>query len=167
MLFCLYRLEALRQLRLESCLGQDYLLWLQLCLLGPVAYTPTPMVIYSERKPKPNNNPMYTRLPITCGNLLSSGRLQRRKCWTVLLRGSYKLARLRQVPWTTRWRGIWSHVTTFCQRYPHHLAREVVFQTCEPLAWLGLGAWRLAQRSTLTAALARKAYSRLTLGPKA
>ena len=49
MLYGLYRLEALRQVYLSHCLGQDYLLCLQMCLLGPVAYTPTPIVIYAER----------------------------------------------------------------------------------------------------------------------
>jgi glycosyltransferase involved in cell wall biosynthesis len=159
----LYRLEALRQVHLGDGLGHDYLLCLQMCLLGPVAYTPTPTVIYAERHPRPNDNPMYTPLPITFSNLLCTGRLQRRKCWTVLLRGCYELARLQCVPWPTRWRGIWAHVTTFCQRYHDRLAREVIFQGCEPFAWLSLCIWRLAQRWTLTAALARKAHTRLTL----
>jgi|RhiMetdeSRZDD1v2_1073273.scaffolds.fasta_scaffold510775_2 glycosyltransferase involved in cell wall biosynthesis len=163
MLYGLYRLEALRQVRLGHCLGHDYLLCLQMCLLGPVAYTPTPIVIYAERKPQPSENPMYPLLPITLGNLLCTGRLQRRKCWTVLLRGCYELARLQRVPWPERRRGIWAHVTTFCQRYHGRLAREVIFQGCEPLAWLSLRTWRVAQRWTLTAALARKAYTRLTL----
>lgn len=159
----LYRLDALRQVRLGDCLGHDYLLCLQMCMLGPIAYTPTPIVVYDERKPKPNDNPMYTIRPMTLGNLLCSGRLPRRKCWLVLLRGCYELARLRSVPWSVRWRGIWAHMTAFCQRHYARLAREVVFQGCEPLAWLCLQAWRVAQRWTPTAVLARKAYARLTL----
>jgi glycosyltransferase involved in cell wall biosynthesis len=163
----LYRLEALRQVRLSYGMGQDYLLCLQMCLLGPVAYTPTPTVIYAERKPQPNDNPMYTTPSITLGNLLYAGPLWRRKCWTMLLRGCYELARLQRVPWPTRWRSIWAHVTTFCQRYHDRLPREVVFQCCAPLAWLSLCAWSLAQRRTLTAALARKAHTRLLRGHKA
>lgn len=163
MLYGLYRLGALRQVCLGHCLGQDYLLCLQMCLLGPVAYTPTPIVIYTERKPQPSDNPMYTMLPITLGNLLCTARQRRRKCWTVLLRGCYELARLQRVPWSTRRRGIWAHVTTFCQRYHNWLAREVVFQGSEPLVWLSLCAWRAAQRWTPTAALARKVHTRLTL----
>jgi glycosyltransferase involved in cell wall biosynthesis len=159
----LYRLEALRQVHLGDRLGHDYLLCLQMCLLGPVAYTPTPTVIYAERRPRPHDNPMYTPLPITLGNLLCSGRVHRRKCWMVLLRGCYELARLQSVPWPTRWRGIWAHVTAFCQRQYGRLTREAVFQGCAPLAWLSLHAWRLAQRWTLTATLARKAHTRLTL----
>jgi glycosyltransferase involved in cell wall biosynthesis len=159
----LYRLEALRQVHLGDRLGHDYLLCLQMCLLGSVAYTPTPTVIYAERHPLPNDNPMYTPLPITLGTLLRTGRLHRRKCWTVLLRGCYELMRLQSVPWSLRWRGIWAHVTTFCQRHYDRLAREVVFQGCEPLAWLSLRVWRWAQRWTLTAALARKAHTRLML----
>lgn len=163
----LYRLEALRQVHLGDRLGHDYLLCLQMCLLGPVAYTPTPTVIYAERHPQPNDNPMYTSLPITFGNLLCAGRLHRRKCWTVLLRGCYELGRLRRVPWPIRWRGIWAHVTAFCQRYHYRLAREVVFQGCEPLAWLSMHVWRLAQHWALTASLARKARTCLRLGYKA
>jgi glycosyltransferase involved in cell wall biosynthesis len=163
----LYRLEALRQIRLSYGLGQDYLLCLQMCLLGPVAYTPTPTVIYAERKPQPHDNPMYTTPSITLGNVLCAGPVWRRKCWTMLLRGCYELARLQPVPRPTRWRSIRAHVTTFCQRHYDRLAREVVFQCCKPLAWLSLRAWRVAQRWTLTAALARKVHTRLTLGSKA
>jgi glycosyltransferase involved in cell wall biosynthesis len=166
MLYGLYRLEALRQVCLSYGLGQDYLLCLQMCLLGPVAYTPTPIVIYAERAPQPNDNPMYTKRSITLSNLLYAGP-GRRKCWTVLLRGCYELARLQCVPWPTRWRGIRAHGTTFCQRYYDRLVREVVFLCCKPLAWLSLGAGRLAQRWTLTAALARKARTRLLRGHKA
>ena len=163
----LYLLEYLRQVRLSYGLGQDYLLCLQMCLLGPVAYTPTPTVIYAERKPQPNDNPMYTTPSITLGNLLYAGPVWRRKCWTVLLRGCYELARLQCVPWPTRWRSIRAHVTTFCQRYYNRLPREVVFQCCAPFAWLSLCAWSLAQRWTLTATLARKARTRLRRGYKA
>ncbi|MGE3539063.1 MAG: glycosyltransferase family 2 protein [Candidatus Tectimicrobiota bacterium] len=158
----LYRLAALRQVYLGDGLGHDYMLCLQMCLLGPIAYTGTPTVIYAERAPRPNDNPMYTMLPMTLGRLLSSGRMRRRKCWTVLLRGGYELARLSHVPWPTRRRGIWAHATAFWQRYHGRLLREMVFQSCAPLAWLSLRAWRLAQSWTLTAALARKAHARLT-----
>ena len=138
-----------------------------MCLLGPVAYTPTPTVIYAERYPRPNDNPMYTPVPITFANLLCAGRLHRRKCWTVLLRGCYELARLQSVPWPTRWHGVWAHVTAFCQRYYYQLAREVVLQGCEPLAWLSVHVWRLTQCWPLTASLARQARTRLALGHKA
>jgi cellulose synthase/poly-beta-1,6-N-acetylglucosamine synthase-like glycosyltransferase len=154
MLYGLYRLEAVRQVCLGHCLGQDYLLCLQVCLLGPI-------VIYYERKPQPNDNPMYTVLPITLGTVLYAGRHRRRKCWTVLLRGCYELARLQRVPWLTRWRGIWAHVTTFWQRYHDRLAREIVLQGCEPLVGLSLCAWRLAHRWTTTAVLARQVHTRL------
>jgi hypothetical protein len=159
----LYSLEALRQVRLGDCLGHDYLLCLQMCLLGPVAYTPTPIVVYDERKPQPSDNPMYIRQPITLSNLLHTGRQRRRKCWTVLLRGCYELARLQHVPWAIRRRGIWAHVTAFWQRYHNWLAREVIFQGGEPLVWFSLYIWRMAQRWTLTASLARKVHTRLTL----
>lgn len=161
MFYGFYRSEALRQAHLGDCLGHDYLLCLQLCLLGPIAYTPTPMIIYDERKPRPNDNPMYTTRPLTLGSLLSAGRLYRRKGWTVLLRGCYELARLRRLPWSTRRRGIWAHGTTFCQRHYARLAREVIFQGCAPLAWLSQHAWRVAQRWTRAAAWARKARARL------
>lgn len=163
----LYRLEALRQVCLSHGLAEDYLLCLQMCLLGPVAYTPTPIVIYTERQVQPNDNPMYTTPPITLANLLYAGPVWRRKCWVVLLRGCYELARLQSVPWPTRWRSIWAHVTAFCQRYHHRLAREVVFQCWAPFAWLSQRVWRLAQHWTLTASLARKAHTHLTLRYKA
>jgi hypothetical protein len=163
MLYGLYRLEALRQVCLGQGLGHDYLLCLRMCMLGPVAYTPTPIVIYAERHPRPNDNPMYTPLPLTLGNLLCTGRLRRRKCWTVLLRGCSDLGHLQRVSWPRRWRGIWAHVMAFCRRYHYWLAREVIFQGCAPFAWLSLRAWCLAQRWTPTAALACRVRTRLRL----
>ena len=55
MFFCLHRRTALLQARLGSHVGQDYLLCLQMCLLGTIEYTPVPVIIYQERKQSPQH----------------------------------------------------------------------------------------------------------------
>ena len=49
MIFCLHRRTALLQARLGNHTGQDYLLCLQMCLLGASEYAPVPVIIYQER----------------------------------------------------------------------------------------------------------------------
>lgn len=145
-LYGLYRREALQRVVLGHCLGQDYLLSLQMCLVGPFAHTRTPMVTYSERKMLASRSPMYSELPLTLRNLLQAGRVHRRKCWTVLLMGSYYLATVDNVRWPERWQAVAAHAVTFSRLYRSRLAKEVVFQLFEPVVWMGGVLWRLARR---------------------
>jgi glycosyltransferase involved in cell wall biosynthesis len=155
-LYGLYRREALRRVVLGSCLGQDYLLTLQMCLVGPFAHTGAPIGTFSERKMVASVSPMYTELPLTLGNLIRAGRMHRRKCWTVLFMGIYYLARVGDVGWSDRWRSVATYAITFARVYRSRLATEVVFQLSEPIAWLGAGLWRLARRSGMLGRFTRK-----------
>jgi glycosyltransferase involved in cell wall biosynthesis len=159
MLFGLYRRCALAKGRLGNCYGEDYLLCLQMCLLGPVEYIKTPIIIYRERRAVPSDNPMYTDQPLTILDLLRSTR---RKCWIVLLMGCYYLARTRGVDLTERVYGIAAHVLTFSRLYRARLAKEVVFLLFAPAAWLSSLAWRLAHRWSVSMRLARKVHATLT-----
>jgi glycosyltransferase involved in cell wall biosynthesis len=153
MLYGLYRRCALAKGTLGTGFGQDYLLCLQMCLLGPVEYIKTPMIIYQERGHVPSDNPMYRDRSLTIIDLLRSTR---RKCWTVLLMGCYYLVRIRSVSLTQRVCGIAAHTLTFSRLYRIRLAKEVVFQLFTPVRWLTSLTWRLAHRWSLSLRLARK-----------
>ena len=161
MLYCLHRRAALLQARLGDHLGPDYLLCLQMCFLGPIEYTPVPVIIYEERRRHPSTNLMYDEVPMTLGHLVTANRVYRRKCWTVLLLGCYYLATTGQVPWSERWRAIGAHVTAFGSLYRSRFAREVLYQLFEPVLWLSIFVWRLARQSSVTLRLARKVQARM------
>jgi glycosyltransferase involved in cell wall biosynthesis len=155
-LYGLYRRQALQRGVLGSWLGQDYLLSLQMCLVGPFAYTRTPLITYTERKAVTSSSPMYTELPLTLRNLFKASRVYRRKCWVVWLMGIYCLATVDHAPWSDRGRAIVAHILTFGRVYRSRLAREVVFQACEPLAWMANGLWRLLRPSPMLRRLLRR-----------
>jgi hypothetical protein len=159
MVYGLYRRGSLAKGTLGTCLGQDYLLCLQMCLLGPVEYVKTPMIILQERWPVPTDNPMYGDRPLTLIDLLRSSR---RKCWTVLLMGCYYLARIRSISLTQRIRGITAHALTYSRVHGMRLAKEAVFLLFTPARWLSSSTWRLAHRWSLSLRLARKVQAILT-----
>jgi glycosyltransferase involved in cell wall biosynthesis len=161
-LYSLYRRGALTKGVLGSCYGQDYLLCLQMCLLGPVEYIRTPMIVCRERKPVPSSDPMYVDVPITIMNLLTDSGLRRWKCWTVLTMGCYYLMRIRSASLTERMGAATAHVLAFSRRYRAQLAKEAVFQLFAPVAWLSLLVWRLARQWSLSLRLARKLQAILT-----
>src|SRR5262249_27430085 len=159
MFYGLYRRCALAKGTLGTCFGQDYLLCLQMCLLGPVECVKTPIIIYRERGAVPSNNPMYRDQSLTILNLLRSTR---RKFWTVLLMGCYYLARIRGISLTRRVRGIAAHALTFSRLYRPRLAKEVVFLLFAPTAWISSLAWLLAHQWSLSLRLAHKVRAILT-----
>lgn len=162
MLYGLYKRAALEKATLGYCYGQDYLLCLQMCFIGPVEYVSTPIIICRERKRIPSSSVMYTEVPVTMWNLLNGGNLRRRKCWTVLLMGCYYLVTISGVCWPQRLSAIAAHMSTFCLRYRTRLAKEVVFQLFQPVAWLGAVSWRHAHRWALALRLARRVHALLT-----
>jgi glycosyltransferase involved in cell wall biosynthesis len=161
MLYGLYRREALTQGRLGNHLGQDYLLCLQMCLLGAIEYVGTPIIIYRERQTIGSSSPMYKEAPVTLTHLLTASRVYRRKCWTVLLLGCYYLATIGKVPWSERLGAIAAHVTTFAPLHRSRFATEIVYQLFEPVVWLSVSMWRLARRWSVTFRLARKVQARV------
>jgi glycosyltransferase involved in cell wall biosynthesis len=160
MLYGMYRLNSLKQALLGSHLGQDYLLCLQMCLLGEVEYVEAPLIVFSQRQPPPIRPTMYLEAPLTLVNILKANRLQRRKCWTVLLLGSYYLASRGNVSLPERLGAIGAYINAFCSLYRWRLAKEVVFQLFQPIAWLGILVWRLAGKRPTTLWLARKVKAR-------
>lgn len=146
MQYGLYRLNALKQATLGSHLGQDYLLCLQMCLLGEVEYVRAPVIIFRQSRFAPGGGPMYEEVPLTFRNLVNLPRLQRRKCWTVLLMGSYYLATRRGVPVSDRLEAVAAHVTTFISLYRLRFAKELVFQFFQPIRWLRISVGRLARQ---------------------
>jgi glycosyltransferase involved in cell wall biosynthesis len=156
MQYGLYRLDSLRQATLGSHMGPEYLLLLQMFLLGEVEYVPVPLIIFRQRQRAPIRPPMYLEAAFTLRSILTANRLQRRKCWTVLLLGSYYLATRGKVPFAERMGAISAHITTFTSLYWKRLAKEVVFQVFQPVAWLSASVYRLARQKPTTLRLARK-----------
>src|SRR5262245_26772350 len=66
-LYGLCRRDALAKCTFRDTLGDDYLLCLQMCLLGRMEYVRTPMIIVYQRQlgSVDNPNPMYHTEPIT------------------------------------------------------------------------------------------------------
>ncbi|MGE0821932.1 MAG: glycosyltransferase family 2 protein [Candidatus Binatia bacterium] len=161
-LYGLYRRHALLQGWLGSCYGQDYLLCLQMCLLGRVVYTRAPMMICRERQLLPSSHPMYAPVPLTVRNLLRAGGLPRRKCWVVLFMGCYYLVRIRRVSLRQRLRAVTTHVVTFGTLHRTRLLKEVLFQLLAPIAVVTGWVWHLAQQQSLSLRLARRVQGILT-----
>jgi glycosyltransferase involved in cell wall biosynthesis len=158
----LYRREAIIKAVFPTCYGQEYLLCLQLCLLGALAYVRSPMVIYRLRRPtSPPYNPMYTEVPITAMNLFRLGGFRRRKCWTVLSMGCYYLLRMPGVGITQRVQAVMSHLASFNQRYHRRLAKEVVFLLFLPVSYLAAITWSMARRWSVAGRVARKVQTLL------
>jgi glycosyltransferase involved in cell wall biosynthesis len=158
----LYRRDAIIKAVFPTCYGQEYLLCLQLCLLGALAYVRAPMVIYRLRKPtSPPYNPMYTEVPITIMNLLRLGSFRRRKCWTVLLMGCYYLLRMPGVRITQRFQAMASHISSFNQRYRRRLVKEVVFLLFLPVSYFSAITWSMARRWSIAGRVARKVQTLL------
>lgn len=155
-LYGLYRRTALATATFGNGYGRDYLLCLQMCLLGPLEYVKSPMIIYRERRAIPSDNPMYPETPITTVNLLRLPGLRRRKCWTVLLMACYYLLKIRGVDLTERIGAVVAHSLAFVARFRTRLAKEMVFQLFSPIGWLSLLFWRLARRSPSSYRLARR-----------
>jgi hypothetical protein len=155
-LYGLFRRSILTQGIFSNRYGQEYLLCLQLCLLGTFEYLAKPMIIYRERRPVPNVNPMYNDLPITIVNLINDRGLRKWKCWTVLVVGSYYLLRVSGVSVRERAKATLTHVKNFCWLYRRLLAKEIVFQLFGPISWLSVRMWCLARRWEISFAVARK-----------
>jgi glycosyltransferase involved in cell wall biosynthesis len=161
MLYGLFRKASLSKGIFSSySYGQEYLLCLQMCLLGCIEYVNTPIVIYSSRSCVPCDNPMYMEIPTTAMNLLTANGMFRWKCWSVLAFGSYYLATRDDVNWRDRARAIGAHVKTFTRVYRGRLGKEIVFQLFAPVSWFAVLMWRLAIRWKMSYSVTRKIKAR-------
>jgi glycosyltransferase involved in cell wall biosynthesis len=155
-LYGLYRRSALARATFSNCYGQEYLLCLQMCLLGPLECVRTPMIVYRQRKPILNDNPMYMEVPITFMNLLTVSGHIRRKCWAVLLAGCYYLMKVRGVRYTHRVTAIAAHMSALPILYRRRFAKEIIFQLFEPAAWLSSLLWQVARQWSFSWRVARR-----------
>ena len=143
--------------------GHDYHLCLQMCLLGPVEYTSTPMIVYREAGEHPNLDPMGPGTQLTIGNMLAGGRAIF-KAWTTLLYGGYYLLRPLEITLSNRVKSLYAFGSAFSGRYRGRLMKDGVFILTQPLRWLISRVWPLARRSSILLALGRKIKAR-EIGP--
>jgi glycosyltransferase involved in cell wall biosynthesis len=135
--------------------GHDYHLCLQMCLLGPIEYSSTPMIIYKEGGVQPTFDPMGLGTQITIGSLLGGGRAIT-KAWTTLLYGSYYLLRPTEVGLAMRLKSVFAFIGAFTRRYGRRLLRDGLLIVTQPLTWLVSRAWPLARRSSFLFSLGQK-----------
>jgi glycosyltransferase involved in cell wall biosynthesis len=145
MLYGVYRREALARATLGRHYGQDYLVCLKLCQLGPVEYTESPLVVYRQR-PESLDTPMYPLRRINWANLLFYRGVMRNKCWTVLLLGCHYLAADGQIPVAARIRTMSGYITEFSRRFWRELLTECVFIAFTPVTWVARPAAPVASR---------------------
>ncbi len=140
----LYRLVKLREAVYKyqhNCFyGGDYLICLQMCFLGPIEYVPSPMIVYRIRTMSPAS-PMGNDTPLTARNLLF-GTKRMWKTWSVLIRGSYYLLRLRQFSFWQRVAGVLTHVSAFVVRHKRRLATDFLLIATSTLAAFPLAIWK-------------------------
>lgn len=139
--------------------GHDYHLCLLMCLLGPVEYSSTPMIIYREGGGHPNRDPMGKGKQITLRNMLGGGTAIL-KAWITLLYGCLYLLRPREVSLSNRVRSLYAFGSSFIGRYRGRLMSDGILILAQPLRWLVSWAWPLARRSSILLALGRKIKAR-------
>jgi glycosyltransferase involved in cell wall biosynthesis len=159
LLYGLYRRDAMAKTTyVPYGYGKDYLLCLQMCVLGPLVHINTPMIMYRERTPIPSMSPMPGNITITAASLLRVGR-GKTKCWRVLLMGCYYLFTLRDTSLSQRLAGVATHVSAFSQRHRTRLVKDAVFLLFWPLNALSR---RLTQRWPRSLPLARRLRALVT-----
>jgi glycosyltransferase involved in cell wall biosynthesis len=138
--FGLYRREALSRVRLRQVGGHDFLVPLQMAMIGPMRRIEKPIIRYWHVY-GPIDNPMYHYPSVTIRKLLAWSP-NRFKCTISVVRGSSYLLRERQTPLATRVRATAAFVATFVRRFAGYLVREAVFAAAAPVAFL---VWPLAE----------------------
>lgn len=136
MLFGMYRRSALSQVVIGRHYGQDYLVCLKMCLLGPVEYVASPMIQFRHRVMCPLANPMHAVEPLTVQDLLFYRGPRRNKCWTVLPLGCYYILTCPGLTPGQRLESLRAHGESFVARYRNELASELPFLLTTPAAWM-------------------------------
>ncbi|RPI57497.1 MAG: glycosyltransferase, partial [Acidobacteria bacterium] len=135
MLYGMYRRPLIDAASLREHFGHDYLFCLQACLLGPIAYTPSPIIIYQHRNGAVVG-PMYAAERPKPKDLLLHRGVWRRKCWMTLLLGSCYLLVEPRAAISSRIEAVAAHISGFCTRYIRHLASESLFLLFTPAFWI-------------------------------
>jgi hypothetical protein len=154
-LYGLYRRSAVTKATLRSAsFGVDYLLALQMSVLGPIEYVNTPIIIYRQRAIGSSITPVLD-LELNCRKLIQLRSKQRIKCWAMLALGCYDLLKIGGPGWKDKLAGMISHALTFSVRYRDRLIKEVLFLLVLPIASMSTLLWRLAQRNPFCTRFAR------------
>jgi glycosyltransferase involved in cell wall biosynthesis len=135
--YAMVRRDILSRAKLRQNYGDDYLLCLKICLLGPVGYIRSPLIVYRQRH-KPARTPMYPLAAPTLHDLVLYRGVRRNKCWIVLIVGCWYLLDDRLVPWRERVQGAMAHASAFVSRYRRELATELLFLLSMTVSWLAV-----------------------------
>ena len=134
-MFGVHRREALQQVHYGNHMAGDYFVCLQMSQRGPIAWVPTPILIYRHRFGA-LDNPMYARQPISVRDLLLHRGVRRRKCWMALGIGCYYLWRANvHVGMSERLQTVRTFASSFATRFPAELGTELVYLACSPVSW--------------------------------
>jgi glycosyltransferase involved in cell wall biosynthesis len=133
MLYGVYRRDALARVVFRQHFGQDFLVCLQMALIGPIRYLERPIVRYRHVQ-GPTDNPMYERRPLTLRRLVA-WPVTGYKCLFVLWRGCRYLLREPGSARTARVLASAAYVGAFTARFWRHLATELVLVAGAPAAW--------------------------------
>ena len=153
MLFGLFRREAFARAVFRQTMGHDYLLCLQMCLLGPVEYVPSHIITYRHRWAA-LGSPMPACETISLRDLLFYRGVRRRKSWTSLILGVRYLLNGRGVPVRDRVASGAAFLRTFVGRHKRNLAFEIVFLAFTPISYIAMPFLPTGRRLKL--ALARR-----------
>jgi glycosyltransferase involved in cell wall biosynthesis len=145
MVYGLYRRDALGEAIYRSwSYGEDYLMCLQMCFLGPVEYVRIPMITYLQ-KALPDRSPIPD-LTLTLGKLVDLRPHLRRKGWAMLLLGCYYFMKIPSLGLKNKLQAAVAHVFSFTLRYRSRLAKEIVFIIFWPV-WVSSHLYRFAKES--------------------
>jgi glycosyltransferase involved in cell wall biosynthesis len=114
--------------------GNELVMLLRLCFLGPAERIESPMIVYRTRGIP--ESPMGSLSPLTARNLLLRRRPPRMKCWITLRMGCYTLATCPGKSLDERALGVVAYAVSFAWRYRSHLAREALLWLTTPAGWL-------------------------------
>ncbi len=148
MLYGLYKTAVARKVVFTGRFGMDYLFCLQVCFLGPVAYTAVPMIEYQERG-KITADPMGDPVEFTLRNMANAGP-RMWKSWTVLSEGCRHLWRLKEQSLPRRTAGVLAYSIAFARRYTRRLVQDPILILCSTLAVVPLVIFRRLRRGVLS-----------------
>jgi glycosyltransferase involved in cell wall biosynthesis len=132
MLYGLYRREALQRAVFRQHVGQDFLVCLQLALIGPIVYVARPLIQYLHAN-GPVDDPMY-RCPTLSMRAALAWPRNRFKCAIVMGRGCWYLLREHGTPLGVRIQAAVLFAGTFARRFRRHLAGEAMLALAAPVA---------------------------------
>jgi len=148
MIYGLYRTKVLKEATFKLHFGRDFHLCLQMCLLGPVAYSPFTMITYNEKNAHPHINPMGPDRKITVTNLIAVGRTTR-KAWVTLLYAFRYVLECGELSIAERIACLFALASEFIKKYHTRLLRDAILLFFLPVRWLLKGCWAIVRRSSV------------------